>query len=87
MEKTQVIFRKWPKKEGGGIIALFPKIEHSHNLCRLCESYEHIGQHGGTDYHHVIRQTKPAKEAEYASLQKELESIGYTLDIRRRATA
>jgi len=81
--KTVVVFRKWGKNNGGGILALFPHIDEGNYLCL---SYEHIGQHGGADYRGCISITKPAKPEEYADLQKELENIGYNLIIRKRAT-
>ncbi len=43
--ETKVIFRKWPKSQGGGVIALFPQLPASYSG-HMCESYEHIGQHG-----------------------------------------
>jgi len=73
---TPVMFRKWPEKEGGGIIALFPT-EPGTSDPYTCDSYESIGRHGSADPVGVIRATKPAKPAEYADLMKELHSIGY----------
>lgn len=80
-EKTLVVFRRWPEKDGGDVIALFPEIE---DRWPYCSSYQHIGQHGGADYRGVVDATKPAKPAEYKSLQSELRSIGYNLKIRSR---
>lgn len=49
-------------------------------------SYMHIGQHGGTDYHGVIRKTKPATENQYQPLLNELKSIGYdNLEVRQKS--
>lgn len=79
---TVVIFRKWPD---GDILALFPTVPGD-VFGNLCNSYEHVGQHGNADYHGCIRQTKPAKPSEYADLKKELGRIGYNLVIRKRAT-
>ena len=31
-EKTRVVFRVWPKREGGGVIALFPDIDEGRGL-------------------------------------------------------
>lgn len=84
-DKTPVIFRKWPKSEGGGVIALFPTIPADW-AGRYCQSYEHVGQHGGADYHGVVRQTTPAKPDEYADLASELTGIGYDLVPYSRAT-
>lgn len=71
---TEVIFRKYPKKEGGQIIALFPYVcERSFGTC---ESYMHIGQHSTADYQGVMQSTKAAKPSEYSDLKAELESYG-----------
>jgi hypothetical protein len=70
---TRVIFRVW-RSGAKGVIALFPD-EDAGN--RNCMSYEHIGQHGGASYKKVIMATRPATPIEYASLQEELEKIGY----------
>ena len=82
-EQTPVIFRVW-KDKLGDVIALFPTVkEYGH----CCESYMRVGQHGAADYHHVIRSTRPAKEEEYTSLKKELESLGYNLKVYQKAFA
>jgi hypothetical protein len=83
-EKTLVVFRKW--KDNGDIIALFPEIP-SDLLGYFCLSYERVGQHGGADYHGVIRATKPVGRNEVAQLKKELTRIGYRLLVRKRASA
>jgi len=86
MEKYEkVIFRKWSKKEGVGIIAFFPKIP-SDNYGYDMLSYEHIGQHGGSKYELLLRATHPAIPSEYADLKKELEHIGYKIKVGYRAT-
>jgi hypothetical protein len=81
--KTVVIFRKWSKKEGGGILALFPYEQASP---RFCSSFEHIGQHGGADLLGCIQRTKLATQEEYTSLKRELESAPYRyrLEVRKR---
>jgi hypothetical protein len=80
---TRVMFRRWPKSQGAGIIALFPDIP-SDLAGRFCLSYEHVGQHGGADYQGVIGSTRPAASFEYEPLRQELVSIGYDLKIRSR---
>ena len=77
-EKTLTIFRKYKDSD---IIALFPNEKHNDMLCM---SYMHIGQHGGADYHGTISITRPATPEEYHDLKVELESIGYTLKIRKK---
>lgn len=71
---TEVIFRKYPKREGGQIIALFPY--DCETRFGTCESYMHIGQHGTADYQGVMQSTKPASPAEYADLKVELGNYG-----------
>ena len=80
-QKDKVIFRKF--NDGGDIIALFPlepwDVQGFH-----CSSYQHQGQHGGADTGIIRSGTRPAKPEEYASLKKELESIGYNLEVIQR---
>jgi hypothetical protein len=80
---VRVVFRRW--REGGGVIALFPELPadaHGH----FCDSYMHVGQHGGADYHGVVRYTAPATPEESAALAAELIRIGYWLVSVRRAS-
>ena len=79
-EKTKVIFRIWPD---GDVIALFPQIAAS-NDGYTCQSYMHIGQHGGADTGIVKRATRLAKPKEYMPLLKELRQIGYNVQIAKR---
>lgn len=75
---TDILFRKWR----GDIIALFP-----HEVCDYdghVTSYMHVGQHGGADYKGIIRCSRPAKPEEYADLKRELENIGYRVNIVNR---
>jgi hypothetical protein len=78
MEKTIVVFRKF--KDSGSIIALFPHEKDGH----YCECYMRIGQHSNADYSHCIKITRPATKEEFTKLARELESIGYNLDVRVR---
>jgi len=84
MDKTIVVFRRW--KDSGGIIALFPAIEHR---WPLCSSYVHIRQHGGADYTTAIALTKPCLRwaNDVAELHRELTGLGYHLVVRQRYTA
>ncbi len=81
---TPVVFRVWPKSEGGGVLALFPT-EPGTNDPHTCSSYEHVGQHGSADCHGLINRTRPAKPAEYASLKRELESPPYEYNLKVHA--
>jgi hypothetical protein len=74
--KTAVQFRKLK----GEIIAVFPyEIEGRDTVL----SYQHIGQHG-QDVWYINTFTRPASPSEYEPLKKELEQIGYNLDIIKR---
>ena len=78
--KTKVIFRKF--KDNGEIIALFPELPGTNDVC-TCESYVHNGQHGSASVN-MSAITVRASEKEYEALKKELESIGYKLEIVNR---
>lgn len=78
--ETVVVFRKF--RNQGDIIALFPYEPWSGN--GDCASYQRIGQHGAADYNHCIDASVPATPDEYASLQRELEQIGYLLKVQRK---
>lgn len=80
---TTVIFRRWAN---GDVIALFPEIPAS-NDGRLCQSYEHIGQHAAADPVVVTCATTPAAPEEYGGLLNELIERGYVdLQIRQKLT-
>jgi len=82
-EITKVVFRKFNHTYSGcEIIALFPEIAEEGS--GSCLSYQHIGQHGAADYNYCIAISIPATPEEYASLQSELQSIGYNLKIMQR---
>ena len=78
-EKTLVVFRYWSDSQD--VIALFPEIDAGNGLC---QSYMHVGQHGGANYSHVVEMTALATPEEYAPLVEELEIIGYILDIKKK---
>jgi len=83
IEKDIVVFRKW--RDGFGTIALFPELP-ADLYGRYCDSYEHVGQHGGADYHGVIMNTRPANKEESVDLAEELTRIGYKLRPIKRAS-
>ena len=80
---TKVIFRVW--KDNQEVIALFPEVPADINGF-LCSSYQHVGQHGAADYDLVISRTTPAKPDQYRELQKELETLGYCLEVGKKIT-
>jgi hypothetical protein len=73
-DPTVVIFRKWPAREGGGIIALFPYEPADVESPLWCESYMDEGGWGRANYYAVLDGTAPALPDEYAPLKRELES-------------
>lgn len=81
--KTRVIFRKF--KKGGDIIALFPEIPGTRAWYADCMSYQHIGQHGAASIDLADVTSRP-EQYEIAPLKKELEGIGYNLEIVTRFT-
>jgi hypothetical protein len=81
LEPVPVVFRMWPKRNGGECIALFPTCPADYDGL-LCDSYERVGQHGGADYALVIRATRPAKPREYLPLKRELEHYPYHYVLR-----
>ena len=78
--KTKVIFRKY---QDGAVVALFPELAGTYDKY-TCLAYESVGQHGAADITGVIQDTKPASMSQYLLLYKELESIGYNLEIVKR---
>ena len=76
--ETPVLFRV----SSGEITAVFPS-EPANRYAITC--YAHIGQHGACTLE-WYGTTRAAKPDEYASLARELESIGYRLKIYRRMT-
>jgi len=81
--REPVVFRTW--RRGGGVLALFPAWPTDLDG-RHCAAYEHIGQHGGADYAHCIRQSRPARAAEYRELARELRAKGLRLIVCKRRT-
>jgi hypothetical protein len=78
-DETRVVFRVFKGKDGGDVLALFPDIDAGWGRC---ESYQHVGQHGGADYTHCITRTRPARPEEYKALFEELENgFGYRLRV------
>lgn len=76
--KTQVIFRKFPE---GDVIALFPNEKQGwHGSTSYIMSYMRTGQHGDASPE-LITDMKKATKKEYTALKKELESIGYKLEV------
>lgn len=80
-DTTDVVFRMYPRSQGGDCLALFPRLSMPSGLCM---SYQSVGQHANADYNLCVRSTRPAKPHEYAELKRELESVGYRLRVVKR---
>lgn len=78
-----VVIRVW-KSDPDDVFALFPT-DPADNYGRYCTSYQHVGQHGSADYHHCIRNSRPATRREAATLLAELRRIGYRPHVLQRA--
>lgn len=83
-EPTKVIFRIWPESKGGDVIAIFPQ-EPANSNPDECMSYQHAGQHGACSTA-LCSELRLATSAEREPLKKELERLGYVLDIGLRIT-
>jgi hypothetical protein len=73
------MFRRYPKREGGDIIAIFP--DDIATLDGCVTVFLHIGGHGAGHYHHIMANTKPAKLGEYGPLKAELEGPHYNYNL------
>jgi hypothetical protein len=83
-----VIFRRWKKSDGSGVIALFPEIPEARNA-DLVLSYEHVGQHSAASLSGVVSRTVPAKtsDPDVQALRRELEQgFDYRLVVYQRDT-
>lgn len=78
--KTDIVFRVDTSKEfKGTVFALFP-----HEVCNHrgeVTTYQHVGQHSSADYNHCIKISRLATESEYNDLKKEMESLGYNINV------
>lgn len=84
-EPVPVIFRAVKSGEHKGTVdAFFPTLPGTNDPW-TCEAYSHIGQHC-TASRDFYRDTRPATPQEVAPLKKELESLGYVLDVCKRWT-
>lgn len=81
MSFTEVVFRK---ERDNQVVALFP-YEVENKPKGLISCYAHLGQHSTADYRGVVNESKPANELEYKSLYNELISIGYKLNVVKKA--
>ena len=78
MKKVNVAFRKF---EDGEVIAIFPNIYPVAKDSKAeVMSYMHVGQHGMC-MECLVNELEKASKEEYAPLKKELEMIGYLVNI------
>jgi hypothetical protein len=85
-ESVPVLFRAVKSGDHKGTIdAFFPTLAGT-NEPWTCTVYSRVGQHcsGSKDYY---RDTRAATPAEYAPLKRELESLGYKLEVKSRWTS
>lgn len=85
IEKTKVIFRIFPKREGGDVIAILPQMVGT-NDPHTCMSYQIVGEHGSCDLNGLALALRLATPGEYKDTATALKRRGYKLDIRKRAT-
>lgn len=81
--KTDVIFRCDKHGDFKGVVfALFPHEVSTPDGC--VTFYTHVGQHGSADYNYSVQKSRLATPEEYADLKKEMEGLGYDLNIVKR---
>lgn len=80
---TDVIFRVDTTKDWKGtVFAILP-----HDVCDFKGNvtyYQHVGQHSGGDYNHMVKTSRPATEVEAADLKSEMESLGYNFKVMQK---
>ena len=81
--EVDVIFRVDKSRDfSGTVFALFPHECDNHN--GNVTSYQHVGQHSSANYKHCLELSKVATPEQYADLKKELESIGYKVNVVKK---
>lgn len=84
--KTDVIFVIWEGKYiSDPVDALFPGLAGDMNP-DTCLCYSHVGQHSAADLDYMLAINRLASESEYSDLKRELEQIGYRLNIIEKPT-
>ena len=79
--KIKVIFRRF--RDTKEVIALFPFLPWNSYDPRVVTSYLHHGQHGGA-VASLTATTLPASGPDVDDLKRELEIIGYDLEVLKR---
>jgi len=87
---VDVLFRVVKAGEWKGTVeAWFPGLPGTNDYYRDMLTYAHTGQHGSGDIDYMQQKTRNAKPSEYASLKRELESLGpepYKLRVMKKMT-
>lgn len=77
MAKINVTFRKF---EDGEVIAIFVNEAYKEESNGYYLSYMHVGQHSDC-YFKLVDELEKASKEEYTPLKKELEMIGYSVNV------
>lgn len=77
--KTKVVFLI-NEREESDLFAFFPEEDYNDisSLTKVC--YAHVGQHSACVIYYA-KESRVATKEEYSDLEKELESIGYNLEL------
>lgn len=78
MKKKKVKFLFHPKEQD--LYAVFPVAFQHESDNMLVPCYSHVGQHSHCSGAYMNK-SRPATKSEYSALKKELESLGYNLEI------
>ena len=80
---TDIMFRVDTTRDfKGTVFAVFPHecADYKGNVT----TYQHIGQHSAGDYGYCIESSRPATPNEFADLKKEMEYLGYLVNVVRK---
>jgi len=81
--KTDIVFRiDTSKNFNGTVFALFP--HEVSTIDGLVNCFQHVGQHSSAEYNHCINTSKLATADEYADIKKEMENIGYDINVVKK---
>ena len=81
-EMVDVIFRV---DREGQVFALMPGLAGTLDP-RTCTSYQHVGQHSSADLASCLRRSRAATAEEAGPLLRELQRIGYVVNVVSNAT-
>ena len=81
--KLKTIFRTF--RGDTEATAFFPEVLFSYSDDH-CMCYARVGQYSAADYEGCIKRSRPSTPEQTARLKAELESLGYEIEVRARAT-